>query len=79
MVGRPKIIRTPEELKKFREKYSKYYKKYHKFYYLKKSLENPNYTRENYLKKKKKAMKSAEQSPAGLCSAEQKEINSKSK
>jgi hypothetical protein len=57
MVGRPKIIRTPEENKelekKRRTKYKKYFAKYAKYNYLKKILENPNYNRENYLRRKK--------------------------
>lgn len=58
MVGRPKIIRAPEELKelrkKRREKNKKYFAKYSKYYYLKKILENPNYNLENNAKKKLK-------------------------
>jgi len=55
MVGRPKIVRSKEELieleKKRRIKYKKYYQKYSKYYYLKKVLENPDYNRKNNLKK----------------------------
>jgi hypothetical protein len=36
------------------QKHKKYYAKYNKYYYLKKMLENPNYNRENYQKRKQK-------------------------
>ena len=62
MVGRPKIIRTPEKIKelnkKRRAKNKKYFQKYSKYYYLKRCLENPDrvreYARQSYLRKKER-------------------------
>jgi hypothetical protein len=56
MVGRPKINRSPEEIKelqkKRRGKYKKYYQLYLKYYYLKKTTENPDYNRINHARRK---------------------------
>lgn len=51
MAGRPKISRTPEELKQLqklrRKKYRGYSLAYQKLYYLKKKLADPNYNKKN--------------------------------
>lgn len=51
MVGRPKIFRTPEELKALqkqrRKKYQGYFKTYQKLYYLKKKLFDSDYNKKN--------------------------------
>ena len=58
MAGRPKIIRTPQELKEIqkvrRKKYQTYFKIYQKHYYLKKLLADPNYNKKLNQKKKEK-------------------------
>jgi hypothetical protein len=58
MSGRPKITRTPEELKELqkqrRKKYKGYIKTYRKLYYLKKILEDPDYNKKNNQKRKEK-------------------------
>jgi len=55
MAGRPKIIRTPEEIKELqkqrRKKYQAYYKIYSKYYYRKKISKSPNYNKENQKKR----------------------------
>jgi hypothetical protein len=56
MVGRLKIFRTPEELKELqkqrRKKNAGYFKIYQKYYYLKKILEDKDYNKKNYSKRK---------------------------
>ena len=58
MVGKPKLVRTPEQLKELqkenRKKYKKYFDKYNKYYYLKKILEDPDYNKKNWSKRKVK-------------------------
>lgn len=55
--GRPKKYLTDEDLKekrkKHRQKYKKYIKKYNKYYYLKKTLEDPEYNKKKNTKNKK--------------------------
>lgn len=62
MIGRPKIFRTPEELRKLhkerRKRYKKYFQNYGKMYYYQRLLADPNYNkkrkqREKQLKAKK--------------------------
>jgi len=56
MVGRPKIIRTTEEIKELqkrrRKKYRGYFSTYQKLYHLKKKLADPEYDKKNYRKRK---------------------------
>ena len=60
MAGRPKIFRTPEEIKEIqkerRKKYRAYFLTYQKYYYLKKILEDPNYNKNNNQKQKEKKL-----------------------